>query len=129
MHILDIRTSQKCEFIDITDRVNKHLEDSGFKEGICFIFAPHTTAGVTVNENCDPDVIKDIISHLDKIVPWNDRYTHSEGNSAAHIKASIIGASVELMVKNGKLQLGTWQGIYFTEFDGPRNRKIYIDTK
>lgn len=96
------------------------------KEGICLIYCPHTTAAVTINENADPSVAQDILGQINKIVPFDDNYTHMEGNSAAHIKSSIIGAGVLVPVKGGQLALGTWQGIYFCEFDGPRSRKVYV---
>ena len=96
------------------------------REGVCFVFVPHTTAGITINENADPSVRKDILYELNKMVPHEDDYAHSEGNSAAHIKASLLGFSVSVFVQNSKLQLGTWQGIYFAEFDGPRTRQAWI---
>lgn len=112
--------------IDITDDVQRMVSKSKVKEGLCFVFVPHTTAGITINENADPSVRKDILYELNKIVPHNDNYEHSEGNSAAHIKASLLGFSVSIFVNNGQLQLGTWQGIYFAEFDGPRTRQVWI---
>jgi secondary thiamine-phosphate synthase enzyme len=98
----------------------------GVKEGICFIFVPHTTAAVTINENADPSVSKDMIMELNKIVPFQDRYQHLEGNSPAHIKASLLGPSQTVFIESGRLVLGTWQGIFFCEFDGPRSRKVYV---
>ena len=124
--ILDIRTGSHTEMTDITARVQQAVSDSGAEDGICMVFVPHTTAAVTINENADPDVQRDMVAELEKIVPWDDGYRHYEGNSAAHVKASLTGASEQIMIENGKLQLGTWQGIYFCEFDGPRNRKIWI---
>lgn len=121
-----IRTKKSQEFINITQLVREEAEKSGIKDGIAYIFVPHTTAGVTINENADPDVVSDIIMAFDKTFPKTGGYAHIEGNSHAHIKASVMGASCFVMVENGKLKLGTWQGIYFCEFDGPRNRKLYI---
>jgi len=112
--------------IDITEQVSEVVKKSGVKSGICTVFVPHTTAGITINENADPDVVHDILSEINKIVPFDDNYRHIEGNSAAHIKASLFGFSQQVIVEDGRLVLGTWQGIYFCEFDGPRNRKVYI---
>lgn len=123
---LDIRTGSHTEMTDITARVQQAVTDSGVEDGICMVFVPHTTAAVTINENADPDVERDMIAELEKIVPWDDGYRHYEGNSAAHVKASLTGASEQIMIENGKLQLGTWQWIYFCEFDGPRSRKVWI---
>lgn len=121
-----IRTTKAQEFIDITGLVNKAVRESGVKDGIAVVFVPHTTAGVTINENCDPDVVRDILMALNKSFPENNGYLHTEGNSHAHIKASLMGFSASVIIENGQLKLGTWQGIYFCEFDGPRNRKVYI---
>ncbi len=121
-----LRTSAKSELVDITDSVQNILQRTGVKEGLCFIFVPHTTAAVTINENADPNVPKDILMGLDKMVPLWDRYQHLEGNSAAHIKASLAGFSQMVFVESGRLALGSWQGIFFCEFDGPRNREIYV---
>ena len=96
------------------------------KDGICTVFIPHTTAAVTINENADPDVVRDLIMELNKIVPWEDGYHHAEGNSAAHLKSSMTGFSQQIIIEDGRLVLGTWQGIYFCEFDGPRHRKVYV---
>ncbi len=126
MKILDLKTSNRCELMDITSRVAQVVGDKKIKDGICIVFCPHTTAGLTINENADPAVKKDIINHLKKVVPEGNNFLHSEGNSDAHIKASMMGNSLNIIINNGKLVLGTWQGIYFCEFDGPRNRKIYI---
>jgi secondary thiamine-phosphate synthase enzyme len=112
--------------IDITPQVKKALQESHMEKGICYVFVPHTTAGVTINENADQDVQRDILAELDKVIPLNDGYRHSEGNSAAHIKSSIMGASVVVMVDKGKLILGTWQSIFFCEFDGPRSRHFMV---
>jgi secondary thiamine-phosphate synthase enzyme len=121
-----VRTSAKTGFIDITRSVQEAIQKLGIKDGICFIFVPHTTAAITINENADPSVSKDIVMELNKIVPFQDRYHHLEGNSPAHIKASLLGPSQTLFVESGRLVLGTWQGIFFCEFDGPRNRNVYV---
>ncbi|MDO8734637.1 MAG: secondary thiamine-phosphate synthase enzyme YjbQ [Elusimicrobiota bacterium] len=126
---LKISTNKQTEFIDITSQVQKKISQSEISDGVCVVFVPHTTAGITINENADPNVVKDILMMFDKKIPMSDSdYRHSEGNSAAHIKASILGSSVSVIIENGKLQLGTWQGIYFCEFDGPRIREIWIKT-
>ncbi|MGA3207987.1 MAG: secondary thiamine-phosphate synthase enzyme YjbQ [Syntrophales bacterium] len=121
-----VRTNAKTEMIDITDRIKILLKESGIKSGICHVFVPHTTAAATINENADPDVQRDIMMELEKIVPFNDHYRHAEGNSAAHIKASIVGASETVFVENGEIVLGTWQSIFFCEFDGPRSRRVIV---
>lgn len=121
-----VKTSGKTDFIDITPSVREAVQRMGVREGICFIYVPHTTAAVTINENADPSVSKDIIMELNKIVPFQDRYQHLEGNSPAHIKASLLGPSQAILVESGRLVLGTWQGIFFCEFDGPRSRKVYV---
>jgi len=121
-----VRTSKQTEFIDITRFVQEAVKKTGVEEGICFIFIPHTTAAVTINENADPSVSQDILMELNKVIPFQDRYHHLEGNSPAHIKASLIGPSETIFVESGKLALGTWQGIFFCEFDGPRNRSVYV---
>lgn len=123
---INIKTRSQIEFIDITSQVQGVIDKSGFKEGVCNVYVPHTTAAVTINENADPDVIRDIITRLNEIVPLNGNYRHTEGNSAAHIKASIIGASELVFIKDGRLILGTWQSIFFCEFDGPRSRRVLI---
>lgn len=123
---LDITTGQHSEMKDITREVRKAVAESGVKEGICTVFVPHTTAAVTINENADPDVVRDFIREIGRIVPWNDGYHHAEGNSAAHLKASIVGASEQIIIDNGRPVLGTWQGIYFCEYDGPRRRSVYV---
>jgi len=121
-----IKTTKHDEFLDITPRINRIVKDSGIKEGICIAFCPHTTAAITINENADPDVIKDILTSLDKKIPWEDEYRHSEGNSAAHIKSSLVGCSESMIIEEGKLLLGTWQSVFFCEFDGPRTRKVIV---
>ncbi len=124
-HTFIVESEGTTRFIDITGRVSGLLEDDGVKEGVCIVFVPHTTAGITINEAADPAVQRDIISRLEKIVPFRDDYTHAEGNSAAHIKASLMGSSVSVPVSRGRLSLGTWQGIFFCEFDGPRRRSVH----
>lgn len=121
-----VQTTARSETIDITDRVAALVSQSGVEEGFCHVFVPHTTAAVTINENADPDVQRDILTSLDRIIPHADRYRHTEGNSAAHIKASLFGASQTVIIADGKLILGTWQSIFFCEFDGPRTRKVLV---
>ena len=123
---VDIKTPSKVDFQDITRIVNDIVAKSGVKSGVCYVFVPHTTAAVMVNEHADPDVVIDIITQLDAMVPQHDGYRHREGNSPAHIKATLIGNSETLLIEEGRLVLGTWQGIFFGEFDGPRNRHTYI---
>ena len=123
---LSIRTPSHACMVDLTAQVQQVVARSGVKEGICHVFVPHTTAGLTINENADPTVQADILRELDKIVPWRDGYDHAEGNAAAHIKASMMGAAHALLIVSGRLKLGTWQGIYLTEFDGPRNRQVWV---
>lgn len=122
----NIRTSQTVQLLNIDDQVHDAIRDSGVDDGICLIFVPHTTAGVTINENADPDVVRDMIMEVNKIVPFDDGYHHMEGNSAAHIKSSLFSPSLSLIVENGRPVLGTWQSVYFCEFDGPRRRNLYI---
>ncbi len=126
MKQFSIRTNARSEMIDITARVADALKESGLKEGLCCVFVPHTTAAITINENADPDVPRDILSELNKVVPLDDDYRHSEGNSAAHIKSSLVGASEIVPVEGGRLVLGTWQSVFFCEFDGPRSRKFMV---
>ncbi len=122
-----IHTAQHSQMLDITPQVANVVRKSGIETGVAVIHVPHTTAAVTVNENADPDVIHDILAALDRAVPWEqDFYRHSEGNSAAHVKSSMVGCSQTLLVEGGELLLGTWQGIYFCEFDGPRSRKVIV---
>ncbi|MEI8349414.1 MAG: secondary thiamine-phosphate synthase enzyme YjbQ [Candidatus Omnitrophota bacterium] len=128
MHTLCLDTTKRAEMIDITSRVGKIVKDSEIKDGLCVIFCPHTTAGLTINENADPSVKKDILTHLEELVPQDKNYTHTEGNSAAHIKSSLVGSSLYVIVECGALVLGTWQGVYLCEFDGPRQRHIYVQT-
>ena len=123
---LNVITDKHTQLIDITHKIQDTVDQSGIKNGICVVFIPHTTAAVTINENADPDVVTDFKKEINKIVPWEDGYLHFEGNSAAHLKSSMIGFSETIIIENGNLVLGTWQGIYFVEFDGPRNRKVYV---
>ncbi len=123
---ISIKTSSGEEFKDITSLVAEKVKSTGVSEGIVTVFVPHTTAAVTINENADPSVVRDIISSLDRVIPVKGNYSHLEGNSHAHIKSSIIGSSRQIIVEGGKLKLGTWQGIYFCEFDGPRRREVWI---
>jgi secondary thiamine-phosphate synthase enzyme len=123
---LQIKTNRRVEFLDITSRVQAAVKQSGITSGVCNVFIPHTTAGVTINENADPNVIRDIIRELDKIVPLDDNYAHAEGNSAAHIKSSLMGCSQQVLIEDGRLVLGTWQSIFFCEFDGPRSRSVWV---
>ncbi len=123
---LRVKTNSRTEFIDITQMIEKALLETGVRSGLCSLFVPHTTAAVTINENSDRNVPHDIVKELNTVIPFDDKYTHFEGNSAAHIKSSIIGASVMLMVEDGKLALGTWQAVFFCEFDGPRDRSILV---
>jgi secondary thiamine-phosphate synthase enzyme len=121
-----IQTTKPQQFINITDMVYNEVKNSNVRDGIAVIYVPHTTAGVTINENADPDVVRDMISALDKTYPVHGEYLHFEGNSHAHIKASLMGSSCTVIIQDGKLMLGTWQGIYFCEFDGPRGREFYV---
>ncbi len=123
---ISIKTSKREEIIDITDQVSKLLTNNKFPIGYCIIFVPHTTAGITINENADPAVKRDILKILNDIIPLDGNYEHVEGNSAAHMKSIMTGFSQIVLIENGKLKLGTWQGIYFCEFDGPRSRKVHV---
>ncbi|MBI5266934.1 MAG: YjbQ family protein [candidate division Zixibacteria bacterium] len=123
---LDIRTRNRQEFVDVTERVQRAVTDSGFESGVVTCFVPHTTAAVTINEHADPDVVTDMISALSTVFPERGDYRHVEGNSDAHIKSSLIGCSVQVLVEQGRLVLGRWQGIFFCEFDGPRSRTLIV---
>ena len=123
---LSVKTNSQTEMIDVTTLVQKQVTASGISEGLCVVFVPHTTAAVTINESADPAVRQDILMVLNKVIPWKEAYRHMEGNSPAHLKTSIIGSSETIVVENGRLVLGTWQGIFFCEFDGPRTRKLDI---
>jgi secondary thiamine-phosphate synthase enzyme len=119
-----LQTSKRNEFIDITARIQDMIEE--VSEGVITVYSPHTTTAVTINENADPDVPRDILKKLEQLVPQRDNFSHMEGNSDAHIKASLFGSSVRVIIKNGQLLLGTWQSIFFCEFDGPRTRNFYL---
>jgi secondary thiamine-phosphate synthase enzyme len=123
---IEIKTKARNELVDITRQVAKVVEEAGIAEGICVVVIPHTTAGVTINENADPSVKTDIIAKLAELVPAGDRYHHEEGNADAHIKAVLVGTSEVLVVRGGQLALGTWQGVFFCEFDGPRSRQVWV---
>ena len=127
MNTFTVPTRHRNEMIDITDSVRRAVAESGIREGLATVFVPHTTAGVTINENADPDVIHDILLTLEELIPHQCRgYRHSEGNSDAHVKSSLIGSSVMVIVREGRLELGTWQSIFFCEFDGPRRRTCMV---
>ena len=124
--ILSVKTSSRTELIDITSKISKLVKESGVTEGLCLLYVPHTTAAVTINESADPSVRGDILMVLNQVVPWDADYKHMEGNSPAHVKSSLVGASELIAIEKGSLVLGTWQGIFFCEFDGPRTRKVYV---
>ena len=126
MTTFTLDSRQRNELIDITGQVRAAIRTSGIGDGMALVYTPHTTAAITINENADPDVTRDLVMALNKLVPFDDGYRHSEGNSAAHVKSTLVGASAMLIVENGSPVLGTWQGIYFCEFDGPRRRQIHI---
>ncbi|MFX1257278.1 MAG: secondary thiamine-phosphate synthase enzyme YjbQ [Promethearchaeota archaeon] len=121
-----VKTPKREVLLNITGKINNILKNNNLKEGVCRIFVPHTTSGITINENADPAVMKDIVNYLNKLIPQRAEFSHMEGNSDAHIKSSLTGSSLEIIVHNGKLMLGTWQGIMFAEYDGPRNRKVLV---
>jgi secondary thiamine-phosphate synthase enzyme len=125
--VLIVQTTRRSELVDITELVAQEVERAGLKQGLCALFVPHTTAAITLNENADPSVREDLLAFLERAVPWAGPYRHLEGNAAAHIKASLLGASVLIPVQGSRLQLGTWQGIYLAEFDGPRQRRVLLD--
>ena len=126
MTTFTIKTSSQFEMIDITDRVQEIVDKTGVQNGVCHVFVPHTTAAVTINENADPAVPRDILTILDRLVPLSGGYRHTEGNSAAHAKSSLVGASETVFVTDGRLILGTWQSLFFCEFDGPRSRRVIV---
>ncbi|MCK9604285.1 MAG: secondary thiamine-phosphate synthase enzyme YjbQ [Candidatus Omnitrophica bacterium] len=126
MEKIDIKTNKRADLIDITAEVEKRVAKSKITDGVCFVFCPHTTAGLTINENADPSVKSDIVQALNKLVPANAGYAHSEGNADSHIKSSLFGASLSIFIAAGHLVLGTWQGIYFCESDGPRSREVWV---
>jgi len=123
---IQVKSGGRTDFIDVTSDVARAVDELGLEDGVVTVFNPHTTAAVTINEGADPDVVRDMSVTLDKMVPWTDGYHHAEGNSAAHIKASMFGSSVQVIVQQGRMMLGTWQVIWFCDFDGPRTRKLWI---
>ncbi len=123
---LNVKSKSKTEFIDITEDIRSLIKESGVQQGVCHIYVPHTTAGVTINEGADPAVKRDIIAAFNRMVPFEGDYHHMEGNSAAHIKSTLVGAAQIVLIEEGKLLLGTWQSIYFCEFDGPRHRRVLV---
>ncbi len=126
MNRFEVGTPRRECFVDVTDRAAGAVKEAGIEEGLCTVFVPHTTAAVTINENADPDVARDVVDFLGKLVPQSTRFRHAEGNSDAHVKASLLGSSVQVPVEGGRLVLGTWQGIYLAEFDGPRRRRVCV---
>jgi secondary thiamine-phosphate synthase enzyme len=124
--VVTVKTPAHSAMVDITRSIAEKVLASGVQEGYCIVYVPHTTAGITINEGSDPDVVVDILASLDKLIPWKAAYRHSEGNSAAHIKAALMGGSVHVIVQGGQLVLGTWERVFFCEFDGPRTRKVHI---
>lgn len=127
IHSFTIQTRQRDEMLEITDRIERLIRDSGIRQGLAVVYCPHTTAGITINENADPDVKHDVLLRLDEVYPWNHSgYRHIEGNTASHLKAMTVGSSQTVIIDQGKLLLGRWQGIYFCEFDGPRSRTCYV---
>jgi len=123
---LRVQTKSRTELVDITQGIQRLVTESGIRSGICYVYVPHTTSGITVNENTDPNVGRDILKELNKVIPFDDQYSHNEGNSAAHIKSTIVGVSKAVMVEEGRLALGTWQAIFYCEFDGPRDRRVFV---
>lgn len=123
---ITVSTPQKVAFVDITEKIEEVVKKSNIKNGVCFIFVPHTTAGIVINENYDPSVVRDILASYERMVPSNIPYTHAEGNAPAHIKSTIVGSNAFVFVRDGKLKFGTWQGIFLAEFDGPRYRKVWV---
>jgi secondary thiamine-phosphate synthase enzyme len=124
--ILSVKTSGRTELVDITTKIAKLVKESGVNEGLCMLYVPHTTAAVTINESADPSVKGDILMVLNQIIPWDADYKHMEGNSPAHVKSTLVGASELVAIENSALVLGTWQGLFFCEFDGPRTRKVHV---
>jgi secondary thiamine-phosphate synthase enzyme len=123
---ISVNSRSRTELIDITGQVQEAIKKSGLKDGVCHLFVPHTTAGITINEGADPSVKRDILTSLNKLVPFEGDYQHAEGNSAAHIKTTLMGTSAVCFIEDSRLVLGTWQAIFFCEFDGPRTRRVYI---
>ncbi|MBN1872290.1 MAG: YjbQ family protein [Candidatus Omnitrophica bacterium] len=123
---VDVRSSKRSQFIEITDKIRKIVKDSGVVNGLCYVYVPHTTAAIMINENADPSVKKDLSDILERLVPKDASYSHSEGNSDAHAKASVLGTEKTIFIDNASLRLGTWQGVFFCEFDGPRTRNVWV---
>jgi secondary thiamine-phosphate synthase enzyme len=123
---LRVKTNSRTELVDITQGVQRLVSESGVRSGLCHVYVPHTTSGITINENTDPNVGRDILKELNKVIPFDDNYGHTEGNSAAHIKSTIVGVSKTVLVEDGRLALGTWQALFFCEFDGPRERRVIV---
>jgi secondary thiamine-phosphate synthase enzyme len=123
---LRVQTKSKTELVDITQGVQRLVAESGVRSGVCYVYVPHTTSGITINENTDPNVGRDILKELNKVIPFDDQYSHAEGNSAAHIKSTLVGVSKAVLVEEGRLALGTWQAIFYCEFDGPRDRRVFV---
>lgn len=127
MHELTLKTQQRDQMVEITRQIQRVVDEANLNDGSVIVYVPHTTAGVTINENADPDVVHDTLKRLDKMVPWREPFDrHGEGNSASHIKASMMGSSVTVLVRGGRLKLGRWQGVWFCEFDGPRTRSVWV---
>ena len=123
---LRVQTKSRTELVDITQGIQRLVTESGVRSGVCYVYVPHTTSGITVNENTDPNVGRDILKELNKVIPFDDQYSHNEGNSAAHIKSTIVGVSKAVTVEEGRLALGTWQAIFYCEFHGPRDRRVLV---
>jgi secondary thiamine-phosphate synthase enzyme len=123
---LRVQTKSKTELVDITQGVQRLVAESGVRSGVCYVYVPHTTSGITINENTDPNVGRDILKELNKVIPFDDQYSHAEGNSSAHIKSTLVGVSKAVLVEEGRLALGTWQAIFYCEFDGPRDRRVFV---
>ena len=121
-----VQTKSRTELVDITQGVQRLVTESGIRSGVCYMYVPHTTSAITINENTDPNVGRDILKELNKVVPFDDQYSHNEGNSAAHIKSTLVGVSKAVIVEEGRLALGTWQAIFYCEFDGPRDRRVFV---
>jgi len=126
LEMVQVNTPDHAVMVDVTDLVARKIQESGVKSGVCLVYIPHTTAGITINEGADPAVMEDFLGTLERLVPWKGTYRHSEGNAAAHIKAILVGGSVHIIIENGRLILGTWERIFLCEFDGPRTRKVRI---
>ena len=129
MEVLNVPTRSRTHFVNITSDVQAAVHRLGIDDGVVTVFVPHTTAGVTINENADPDVLADMELVLDRVAPWTGGYAHYEGNTAAHVKTSMMGPSLQVIVEDGRLALGTWQSIYFCEFDGPRSRRVIVQVR